>query len=366
MRVWLSTAMLLCLLSTAWAGDDWHYTLRPGDSLWKVCQQFAQSPQTCWGELARYNGLDNPHSLRPGNSLRVPISWLKEKPIPATVDAISGEVMLYPARGGEPRQLQNGDAVEFGDALETAAKSSARLRFADQSEVYIKPASLLVVTRYRRFLDQQNERTELRLQRGNIRNSVSPRQSDEASFEVYTPGAVAAVRGTEYYLGVDGAETTRNEVIEGRVDVGARGTDRQIEGGYATLARLDEPPIEPVELLPAPAVEVSPSHTGVVAVWPPQAKARSYLLELYRQPAGRLLDQEHLSTGHWQKDLPVGDYRLLVRAVDENGLRGDEHWQAFSVTPAPPPEPAPEPAPEKDSHWDLWAFVGAAVLLLAL
>ncbi|MGB2336103.1 MAG: peptigoglycan-binding protein LysM, partial [Alcanivorax sp.] len=70
--------------------------------------------------------------------------------------------------------------------------------------------------------------------------------------------------------------------------------------------------------------------------------------------------------GHWQKDLPVGDYRLLVRAVDKNGLRGDEHWQAFSVTPAPPPEPVPEPAPEKESHWDLWAFVGAAALLLAL
>ena len=163
---------------------------------------------------------------------------------------------------------------------------------------------------------------------------------------------------------MDGAETTRNEVIDGRVDVGARGTDRQIEGGYATLARLDEAPIEPVELLPAPAMEVSASHTDVVAVWPTQAKASAYLLELYSQPAGRLLTQAHLSTGHWQKDLPTGDYRLLVRAIDENGLRGQESWHVFSVTPAPPPPPEPEP--EKESHWDLWAFVGAAALLLAL
>ena len=70
----------------------------------------------------------------------------------------------------------------------------------------------------------------LRLERGNIRNRVTPLTSDEASFEVYTPGAVAAVRGTEYYLGVDGAETTRNEVISGQVDVGARGTTREVEG----------------------------------------------------------------------------------------------------------------------------------------
>ncbi|BAP15443.1 hypothetical protein AS19_25920 [Alcanivorax sp. NBRC 101098] len=364
MRVWLSTAMLLCLLSTAWAGDDWHYTLRPGDSLWKVCQQFAQTPQTCWGKLARHNDLDDPHVLHPGDTLLVPTSWLKEKPIPATVDAITGEVMLYPASGGEPRRLSNGDVVGFGDALETAANSSARLRFADQSEVYIKPTSLLVVTRYRRFLNHQNERTELRLQRGNIRNRVSPRQSDEASFEVYTPGAVAAVRGTEYYLGVDGAETTRNEVIEGRVDVGARGTERQIEGGYATLAHVDEAPIEPVALLPAPAMEVTASHTGVVAAWHTQSEARSYLLELYSQPAGRLLNQDYLSSGHWQKELPVGDYRLLVRAVDENGLRGDESWHVFSM-PAPPIEPEPVPE-EEDAHWDVWVFMGAAALLLAL
>lgn len=117
MRVWLSTVMLLCLLSTAWAEDDWQYILGPGDSLWKVYQQFAQSPQTCWGELSRYNGLDSPYSLRPGDTLKLSISWLKKKPIPDTVGAITDGVMLYPAKGSEPRQLNNIDAP----ALEVSA-----------------------------------------------------------------------------------------------------------------------------------------------------------------------------------------------------------------------------------------------------
>ena len=85
---------------------------------------------------------------------------------------------------------------------------------------------------------------------------------------------LAAVRGTEYSLGVDGAETTRHEVISGQVDVGARGTTREVEGGFATLAQVDESPMAPVPLLPAPTVELTVSHTGAVAVWPTQAEAK--------------------------------------------------------------------------------------------
>lgn len=369
MRVWLGIAALLWLgLSpAAQASEDWHYTLRPGDSLWKVCLRFAQQPDACWRELAGHNQLADPHALRPGDTLRVPIDWLKEKPIPARLEAVTGEVMLYPAAGGTPRPVSTGDVVQFGDALETGADGSARIHFADQSDVLLKPSSLLVVTRYRRFLDQPGERTELRLERGNIRNRVTPLTSDEASFEVYTPGAVAAVRGTEYYLGVDGAETTRNEVISGQVDVGARGTTREVEGGFATLAQVDEPPMAPVPLLPAPTVELTVSHTGAVAVWSTQAEADHYWVEWYQHPDNRLLGQQRLDSGHWQQDLPVGEYRLLVRAVDGHGLRGHENWRDIVVTPAPPPPPPEPPAPpEEKRRWDLWVFVGAAAVLLAL
>ena len=98
MKGWLWMALLLGLLSSAAsAQDDWHYTLRPGDSLWKICDRFAQQPDACWRELAAYNGLADPHSLRPGDSLRVPIDWLKENPIsarPKTAPAIaSGKIM---------------------------------------------------------------------------------------------------------------------------------------------------------------------------------------------------------------------------------------------------------------------------------
>ena len=98
-----------------------------------------------------------------------------------------------------------------------------------------------------------------------------------------------------------------------------------------------------------------------MAVWPAQVEADHYWLEWYRQQDDKLLGQARLETGHWQQALPVGEYRLLVRAVDGLGLRGKESWQDFTITPAPPP-----PEPEEASNWDLWVFIGSAALLLAL
>ncbi len=374
MKGWLWMALLLGLLSsTASAQEDWQYTLRPGDSLWKICDRFAQQPQACWRELASYNGLDNPHSLSPGDVLRVPMDWLKEKPISATARGVSGEVLLYPAEGGEPLMVSEGDQIAFGDALETGMDGSVRVHFADQSVVLLKPSSLLVVNQYRRFLGQKGERTELRLERGSIRNSVTPLDQDEATFEVYTPGVVAAVRGTEYYLSVDGAETSRNEVLEGQVDVTGRETTREVRQGFATLAAIDEPPMEPVALLPAPAMVVTTSYTGAEAVWPAQADAQQYAVEWYQQDDGVLLGQQYLTETRWQQALPVGEYRLLVRAVDNHGLRGEEAWQEITIAPEPvespaplAPEPPPEPEPEAKKPWDLWVFIGGVALMLAL
>lgn len=372
MKGWLWIALLLGMLSSvAGAQEDWQYTLRPGDSLWKICDRFAQEPQACWRELAAYNGLDDPHSLRPGDSLRVPTDWLKEKPVSATVRAVTGEVLRYPAAGGEPEPVSNGQAIAFGDALETGMDGSARVHFADQSVVLIKPSSLLVINQYRRFLGQPGERTRLHLERGTIRNTITPLKADEASFEVYTPGVAAAVRGTEYYLSVDGAETTRNEVLEGQVDVTGRKTTREVTAGFATLAGVDQPPIEPLPLLPAPALAVTTSHSGAEAVWPAQAEADHYWVEWYQVSNDTLLGQQALTATRWQKSLPTGHYRLLVRAVDSNGLRGKEAWQDIRITPPPPapqpePEPAPEPEPEKKKAWDLWVFIGGAALMLAL
>lgn len=357
---WLCTVLLLGITTTTNASDDWLYTLRPGDTLWKICQQFEQEPAACWRDLASRNSLDTPHNLSPGQTLRVPISWLKEKPIPAQVVAVTGKVTLYPADGNEAYQVKNGDAVAFGDALETAVESSAHLQFADKSAVVIKPNSFLIVNRYRRFLELQGERTELRLERGSLRNTVTPSSNAEPSFQVFTPGAVAAVRGTEYYISVDNNETTRNEVVDGRVDVSALDTQRKVQAGFATLARLDEPPIEPVPMLPAPQVTLEATHQDVTATWPEQAGAKSYWLEWSDPQDQMLLGEASLQINQWQQTLPTGNYRLLVRAVDENGLRGHESWTDFST------EPAPEPEPEKEPKWDLWLFLSGAALLLAL
>lgn len=356
MRVGVCVLLVLGLMTSAWGSEYWQYTLRPGDTLWNICQRFTQQPQTCWRQLADHNNLNDPHSIQPGQGVQIPVDWLEEKPVPATLHAVRGQVRLYPAAGGDPRVVENGDSVAFGDALETGAGGSARLLFADQSRVVIKPDSFLVVTRYQRFLDRKGEPTELHLERGGIRNRVTPRNDQAPRFKVYTPGAAAAVRGTDYYLRVDGEQTTRNEVIKGQVDVSASGASQEVAGGFATLAEKEQPPLKPMPLLDAPAVEVTTKAQSVSAVWPSQARAQAYWLEVYQTGDDSLVQQQRVTTDHWQTKLPEGQYRLLVRAADSHGLRGHEAWRDLTV----------RPAPEKKSHWELWVFLGTAAALFAL
>lgn len=341
----LGVLALLCLAPFAWA-KDWRYTLRSGDSLWTLCQRFTQQPQRCWADLSLHNGLHQPDLIQPGDTIRLPREWLHHEPVSARVVMLRGEVMLYPADGGGARPLGADRTLEFGDAIETG-QGSARVRFADQSEVLVKPASLLVVTRYARFLDQ-DEATELRLQRGAVRNRVERQQgAGQSRYQVYTPGGTIAVQSGEGDVRVNGEEATRAEVISGRVRVRAAGEEADLDAGRAAIISSDQAALKPVPMLPAPALQVHGDAQGLSAVWAAQGEARGYWLELYSRPGRALLHQEWVEGERWRRLLPPGAYRLSVRAVDDVGLRGGEAWAGARV---PLQEPAPPPAPEPNMN----------------
>ena len=129
----------VCLL-WAWLGlapqakaEDLLYTFRPGDSLWKVCEQYARDPHACWQELAQRNGIASPRAIPAGARLRIPSEWLKQQPQPARVTRARGELLVYRKAGGEPEFAGEDTLIELGDALETGHDGFARVTFADDS-----------------------------------------------------------------------------------------------------------------------------------------------------------------------------------------------------------------------------------------
>ena len=99
-------------------------------------------------------------------------------------------------------------------------------------------------------------------------------------------------------------------------------------------------------------------------------QAQGYWLELYQLPDRALLSSEPVSSTDWQRPLPNGEYELVVRAVDDQGVRGREAVASVTVAPAavPTPEPEPQPAqPQKDGpDWrGMTLFLlGTAIMLL--
>jgi LysM repeat protein len=87
--------------SSARTADATPYTVQPGDTLWAIARRHGLR----WPELAAYNGLRNPHLVRPGQVIRVPNRAARpagtrtagaptEGPTSATTRATSGATAL--------------------------------------------------------------------------------------------------------------------------------------------------------------------------------------------------------------------------------------------------------------------------------
>jgi len=117
------------------------------------------------------------------------------------------------APGGDEKALkpaQIGAAVSEGDLLRTGADGILEVRFYDDSFVKLGPDTSLVVkvkssspATVKTLFSKKEvvaRKTLLELQRGNMRARVQKFQKKVDTFEVVTPVAVAAVRGTDFML----------------------------------------------------------------------------------------------------------------------------------------------------------------------
>ena len=104
-------------------------------------------------------------------------------------------------RGGAWTPLAQGDVVQLGDHVRTAAASRVKLLFRDDSVLTLAESSELVV-------DEQvagaAPTSSFSLLLGKVRAIVNERYSAKgAEFEVKSPTAIAGVRGTSFVAGYD-------------------------------------------------------------------------------------------------------------------------------------------------------------------
>lgn len=170
----------LASASPGLAADTVPLVVRPGDTLHGLSRELLRQPGA-WRRLAELNGLQRPDMLHPGQTLRLPVGLLRQQPVPATVQAVTGDVTLtlppeplprqaakaqgvstraahprraHPPQGNDARtagvrvavaplhMLAVGQAVPEGARITVGPRGSAVLQLADGSRVKLLPDSV--------------------------------------------------------------------------------------------------------------------------------------------------------------------------------------------------------------------------------
>lgn len=303
----------------------WLYSVRPGDTLWSLCQQHTIKPN-CWRELAVYNNVEYPKTMPMGTIVRFPVSWLRQVPRPVKIGFVIGAVRVSSAPTKKPVDAKLGMLLPIGSTIYTE-RGTVSLEFADGSILTVEANSVLRLDTLSAFTEGGMVDSTLRLPLGSVTAKVVERKP-RSRFRIITPSAVAAVRGTEYRVtAVDSEQAKmRSEVYEGSIDVSLEVKRQQVPHGFGIVAAKDQPLTPPKKLLPAPVFDNfrSTQSLPVEIDWQSLAGAQNYYLEILTvEKNDQLIETfRNSETRQVVEALDIGCYRVRLRGVDRDELLG--------------------------------------------
>lgn len=162
-----------------------------------------------------------------------------------------------------------------------------------------------------------------------------------ARYEIWTPAATTAVRGTHFRLGMDAAAgVARVEVLSGALDFRGQRRSRAVSKGFGALAETGRPAAAAARLLAAPKLAGLPSLVERVPVrfsFPELAGAVGYRAQIATDTRFEALLFDGVSQSPQVRgpDLPDGDYVVRVRGIDAHGLEGYDAYHPFRLRARP-------------------------------
>jgi hypothetical protein len=174
--------------------------------------------------------------------------------VAGTVSSLSGSVQIQ--RAGATIGAASGIGVDVGDRIVTGAGGHAVILLSDQSRMEIGPSSTVTLDQF--TLTGGTATTRVGLLSGALRSLVNAGTAGgaAANYEVHTPNAVAAVRGTDFDTsysegtirpGYEGCQRyTDLNVREGVVAISntAHPTDVvEVQAGFETTVPCQLPPL---------------------------------------------------------------------------------------------------------------------------
>jgi hypothetical protein len=326
-----STLCALLLLNTSFtlAGSesvDLSYTVKKNDTVWAVCKTYVSDPM-CWKKLVEYNQIKNPKYLPPKSIIRIPKAWLKNNSTTALVIAVEGQVNVAREGNQEQKSLVVGDLLSQEDVVQ-ALNGTAMIKFADESRLLLKANSTIRMASLQFYDTSQLVNTRVELLKGRVKALVEKISNKSSRYEISTPAAVAAVRGTEFRVAnekdVNGNTVMRTELLTGALAIISDKNNKNIIPGQAVMAVEGKGVFEPVNLLSRPLLEINGPLSFQLPYdlqWKPLEGAVSYKVILITD-SNQLWEESTKDPQFTLQNLDPGRFELLIRGVDSQGFEG--------------------------------------------
>jgi len=323
--------------------EEWVYTVRPGDTLWDIIDKYSVNLAYV-PSLQSLNNIQDPKKIRPGTTLRIPVKWLKKQPAAVGIVSIVGPVTVTRHGSDESLPLQSDDALVAGDVVTTGENGNAVFRFADGSELILRQNSRIEFDTLSQYGDTGMVDTRARLQKGSADVKATRRTGGGSRYEIHTPAASTAVRGTEYRIRIDeNLPVTRTEVLEGKVDVAGGGETVAVAAGFGNVVMEGNKPEQARQLLTAPDLSALPGVVERVPMklaWQDLEGAVGYRVQISARDDFSVLMDDRITEQAKASGMTIaanGNYFIRVRGLDDKGLEGQDASQPFSLNAYPQP-----------------------------
>jgi len=329
LRNTLILSIIFFLLPLAVSADDDHsieFVVKKGDNLYKICEKILENPED-WRWVAMVNRINNPRRIFPGQKLIIPARLLRGIPIDGLVTFIKDVVSIKLTGAEEWKKLHLNDKITQGSWIRTSEQGTIEISFENDFSILLRPNTTIEITAARKksaiYLMYK-----LFLEIGKAISKIKQSTGKETRFEIQTPSAVAAPRGTEFRAGVDTDVTTRLEVLAGKLDVQAAKKKVEVKAGEGTVVKKDKAPAIPKKLLhPPPLTNLQPLYRTMPLEFQFESipGAASYRIMLARDKTFKdvvkdkvIKPQDTLKIG----GVEDGRYFLQSRSIDDLGLEG--------------------------------------------
>ena len=160
----------------------------------------------------------------------------------ATLAQVDGVVEILYADSATWSSAPVDTRLEAGDRIRTAPQSSATLVFFDGSVTGLEAETEVTVAQMSSRRNGDGAIIVLNQWIGQTCNEVQPLSDSASRFEIETPSATIAVRGTDFAADVAADGTTQVMVTRGIVDVTAQHVTVAVLTGQETTVRSGQPP----------------------------------------------------------------------------------------------------------------------------